>query len=163
MKRGVQNTILTCILITFAGMGACFAQGGQSATKTMGAEEKKKVSGKKPMVKVMHTSLYKNSHIITHRGEHAIIPKNSIIILPAHLKRRVTEKPDGEFILWPDFKHTNKDWIWTLELSLDQAKGITPISEKKIKDLEKLNRLVVALYRGNPVSVLPSKKKIAKK
>ena len=163
MKKGVQKAILTCALITFVSMNAGVAQGAQSAKKTIGAEEKKKISGKKPMVKVKHTTLYKNSHIISHRGEHTIIPKNSIIILPGHLKRRVTDKPDGEFILWPNFKLMNKDWIWTLEVSLDQAKGITPISEKKIKDLEKLNRVVVALYRGNPVSVLPSKKKIAKK
>ena len=114
------------------------------------------------MVKVKHTTLYKNSHILVYRGKHTIIPKNSIIVLPERLKSRVLDKPDGEFILWPEFKTANRDWIWTFEVSLDQAKGSSPLPEDRIEDLSKLNRLVVSLYKGNPVSILPAKKESSK-
>ncbi|NNJ87183.1 MAG: hypothetical protein HKP20_08430 [Akkermansiaceae bacterium] len=129
------------------------------AEPKQGSEEIKKITGKKPLVTVKHTTLYKNSHIIVNRGEHTIIPKRSILVLPDRLKSRVTKKPSGKFVLWPEFKKTNQDWIWTFEVTLDQAKGITPLPEGRMKDLAKLNRVVVALYRGNPVSVLPPRKK----
>lgn len=157
MKTGFPVKLIVVLLATSLGMTAIHADAAR------GAEEKKKVSGKKALVSVKHTTLYKNSHIIVNRGQHTIIPKKSILVLPEHLKSRVVNKPSGEFILWPDFKRSNQDWIWTLEVSLNQAKGITPLPKKKIKDLEKLNRVVVALYLGNPVSVLPPKRKDTKK
>jgi len=128
-----------------------------------GAQESKTTTGKKPMVKVKHTTLYKNSHILVYRDKHTIIPKNSIIVLPERLKSRVLSEPDGEFILWPEFKIANRDWIWTFEVSLDQAKGLAPLPEDRVKDLSKLNRVVVSLYKGNPVSILPAKKQNDKK
>ncbi|MFK7910279.1 MAG: hypothetical protein AB8F34_06710 [Akkermansiaceae bacterium] len=146
-------------LTTYLCIGLAYAE------PTTGAEEKKKpTTGKKPIVKVKHTTLYKNSHIITHRGEHAIIPKRSILFIPENLKSRVVEKPSGKFVLWPFFKLRNQEWIWTYEVTLDQAKGKSPIPAGKIKQFEKLNRMVVALYRGNPVSIVaPPKKESANK
>ena len=163
MKTGFRSAIITVFLISMPGMIAAEVQVDQHAKKAKGSEENKKITGKKPFVKVKHTTLYKNSHILVHRGQHTIIPKKSILVLPELLKQRVAAKPDGKFVLWPEFKQANRDWIWTYEVSLDQAKGANPISENKIKDLSKLNRVVVALYHGNPVSVLPAKNKIAKK
>lgn len=122
-------------------------------------KEKEKPSGKKPLVKVRHTSAYKNAHIIVNRGEHTIVPIRSILVLPEKLKSHVVDKPSGKLILWPQFKRKNQNLIWTLEVTLDQVKGITPISESKLDDLTKLNRVVVALYRGHPVSVVRPKKK----
>lgn len=153
MKQGIQVSLRIVFLASILGLSTSHAQ------KAAGAEEKKNSSGKKALVKVKHTTLYKNSHILVGRGQHTIVPKNSILVLPETLKSRVAAKPSGTFVLWPDFKRSNQDWLWTSEVSLDQAKGITPLPEKKMKDLEKLNRVVVALYRGNPVSVLPAKKK----
>ena len=151
----MKNGFLTRFVATFLVSAFCLLP--TQAETTQGAEEKKKTSGKKPMVTVKHTTLYKNSHIIVNRGAHTIIPKRSILFLPERIKTRVVEKPTGTFVLWPTFKRNNQDWIWTYEVTLDQAKGITPMPEGKIKDFAKLNRMVVALYRGNPVSVLPPK------
>jgi len=148
------------ILALFLASSFCLVSA--HAEPAQGSEEKKKISGIKPMVTVKHTSLYKNSHIIASRGEHAIIPKRSILFLPASLKAKVVEKPTGEFILWPIFMKKNQNWIWTYEVTLDQAKGIAPLPEGKLEGFSKLNRLVVALFRGNPVSVLTPKKETDK-
>ena len=149
----IKPGIFSKLLIPFAVsvLSICSAQ---AEPVTGASENKKPLTGKKPIVKVKHTSLYKNSHIISHRGEHAIIPKRSILFIPESLKSRVIEKPTGKFVLWPFFKQRNQDWIWTYEVTLDQAKGIKPLPEGKLKQFEGLNRMVVALYRGNPVSVL---------
>lgn len=152
MKKGIPVRYITILFASSLALGSVNAETAQ------GSEEKKKTSGKKALVKVKHTSLYKNSHIIVNRGQHTIIPKKSILVLPDRLKTRVVEKATGKFVLWPNFKHTNQDWIWTFEVTLDQAKGITPLPDGRIKDLAKLNRVVVALYKGNPVSVLSPKK-----
>ena len=79
------------------------------------------------------------------------------------IKTRVVEKPTGKFVLWPSFKLKNQNWIWTFEVTLDQAKGITPLPEGKIKDFAKLKLMVVALYRGNPVSILSLPSKVTTK
>jgi len=149
------------ILAIFLASSFCLASA--HAEPAQGAEEKKKISGIKPMVTVKHTSLYKNSHIIVSRGEHTIIPKRSILFLPASLKAKVVEKPTGTFVLWPTFMKKNQNWIWTYEVTLNQAKGISPLAEGKLEGFSKLNRLVVALFRGNPVSVLTPKKEFETK
>ncbi|WP_435893838.1 hypothetical protein [Oceaniferula spumae] len=87
------------------------------------------------------------------------MPKNSILFLPDKLKTRVVEKPSGKFVLWPFFKLRNQQWIWTYEVTLDQAKGIKPLPKGTLEQFSKLNRVVVALYRGHPVSVIPPKSK----
>ncbi|MBT8037473.1 MAG: hypothetical protein KJO21_08005 [Verrucomicrobiae bacterium] len=132
------------------------------ADNSKGAGEDNKSSGKNSLVKVKHSSLYKNSHIISNNKAHTIVPKRSIVFLPARIKSRVSDQPNGKFILWPSFLKMNRDWIWTFEVTLDQAKGITPIPKGKLKDFSKLNRMVVALYRGNPISILPPKKPSSK-
>jgi len=154
MKYGLLSAHL---LVTFFATSLCLTS--VNAEPDQDSDKKEKPTGKKPLVKVKHTSAYKNAHIIVNRGEHTIVPIRSILLLPKTLKSHVVEKPSGKFVLWPQFKIKHQSLIWTLEVTLDQVKGITPISESKIKDLTKLNRVVVALYRGHPVSVVRPKKK----
>ncbi len=156
----MKNGYIIRFVATLLASGLCLLSA--QADNPQGAEEKKKTSGKKPIVTVKHSTLYKNSHIIVNRGAHTIIPKRSILFLPERIKTRVVEKPSGTFVLWPTFKRNNRDRIWTYEVTLDQARGITPLPEGKMKDFAKLSRMVVALYRGNPVSVLPPKQDSSK-
>ena len=100
-------------------------------------------------------SLYRNTHILINRGQHTIIPKGSIIYLPSKDKAKVCETPSGKFTFWPDFIKKNQSWIWLYEITLKQARGLEPIPEHKLKELAKLNRVVVATYRKNPISISP--------
>ena len=46
----------------------------------------------------------------------------------------------------------------TFEVTLEQAKGVEPIPDKKLEEFAKINRTVIATYRRNPISVRPFKK-----
>ena len=153
MKFG--TTLRFFLLVSFA-LSTNLAQ---ADSPTGAGENKQPTAGKKPIVKVKHTSLYKNSHIIAYKGQHTIIPKSSILFLPDKLKSRIVEKPTGKFVLWPFFKQSNQSWIWIYEVSLDQAKGKKPLPKGKMEQFQKLNRMVVAQFRRNPVSVLKPKEK----
>ncbi|BDS08517.1 hypothetical protein NT6N_35570 [Oceaniferula spumae] len=154
MKLGKRNLTKTSAVLYCL----CFAPLCAEPTAEKKAQNEPSAA-RKPLVTVKHTSLYKNSHILSNRGEHCIVPKNSILFLPDKLKTRVVEKPSGKFVLWPFFKLRNQQWIWTYEVTLDQAKGIKPLPKGTLEQFSKLNRVVVALYRGHPVSVIPPKSK----
>jgi hypothetical protein len=151
MNMGVSVKLISFLLTTSLSVTLLHAQ------RAPDAGDKNKFSPIKPMVEVKRSSLYDNSHIIVHKGAHTIVPKKSILVLPPTLKGRISEKPKGKFVLWPEFKRNNQHWFWTFEVTLAQARGLKSIPEQKTKDLEKLNRIVIALYRGNPISVLPLK------
>ncbi|NWK54419.1 hypothetical protein HW115_02270 [Verrucomicrobiaceae bacterium N1E253] len=116
-------------------------------------------SSGKPKVDIKRPSVYDGCKIVNNNKEHAILPIGSIVFLPDRVKSRVSDKPEGRFKLWPDFLKRNRDWIWTFEVTLDQAKGIAPIPQAKLDEFTKLNRMVVATNNGNPVAILSKKQK----
>lgn len=97
--------------------------------------------------------VYQKAHILVSRGTHTVIPLRSIIYQPAVNESKVTEVPAGKFRFWPDFLPKNRDWLLTFEVTLDQAKGKEPIPDNKFNEFAKINRTVVATYRGSPISV----------
>lgn len=99
--------------------------------------------------------VYRKAHILVNRGEHTVVPMRSIIYLPSKDKDKVVNEPSGKFRFWPRFLPKNQSWIMTYEITLDQAKGLKPIPEEKLKEFAKINRTVIATYRRNPISVRP--------
>ena len=120
------------------------------------AEDKKSdvSTDKQAQAKPKLSPLYLNTHILTVRGKHTIIPKGSLIYLPAKDKSKVIETPSGKFVFWPDFFEKNQSWLWTYEVSLEQAKGLKPIPEAKLEAFKQIGRTVVATYKKSPISIL---------
>ena len=112
-------------------------------------------SSKKAEIKPQLSALYNNSHILVNGGKHTIIPKGSIIYLPTKDKTKVSETPSGKFSFWPNFLKKNRSWIWTYEVTRDQAKGLKAIPESKLEEFAKINRMVVATYQKSPINILP--------
>lgn len=102
--------------------------------------------------------VYRQAHILCNRETHTVIPLQSIIYQPAKNESKVTKAPSGKFRFWPDFLPKNRDWLMTFEVTLEQAKGVEPISDKKLEEFAKINRTVIATYRRSPISVRPFKK-----
>lgn len=102
--------------------------------------------------------VYRQAHILCNRDTHTVVPLRSIIYQPAKNESKVTEAPSGKFRFWPDFLPKNRDWLMTFEVTLEQAKGVEPIPDKKLEEFAKINRTVIATYRRNPISVRPFKK-----
>lgn len=102
--------------------------------------------------------VYRQAHILSNRDIHTVVPLQSIIYQPTKNESKVTEAPSGKFRFWPDFLPENRDWLMTFEVTLEQAKGVDPIPDKKLEEFAKINRTVIATYRRNPISVRPFKK-----
>jgi hypothetical protein len=87
---------------------------------------------------------------------HAILPKGSIVFCPDVLAARISSKAVGKPVAWPDFLHTNRNWITTREVTLPQIRGEKPFTVEDREAFAKAGRIVVATLRGNPVTVLVS-------
>ena len=100
--------------------------------------------------------LMSRSDIVSHGDLATLIPKRSILNQPAELATRINNFQQGsKIVAWKDFFQTNRGWITTLEVTRAQAEGREPIDEKIVENYRKSTSLVVATYRGGPISVLP--------
>lgn len=148
MNNHRRANIVAASLISVLCLGAAYADTQQSGEK-------------KPQIKIKPTpSIYDGCDILNYRGDHTIIPKKSILYIPEKLKSRVSVKPIGKFLFWPPFLKRNRNWIWTYEVTRDQAKGKEPMPEARMAEFTKLGRMVVATNNGNPIAVFAPQKDI---
>lgn len=100
--------------------------------------------------------LLSRSDILSFGGLATLVPKRAILNHPPALAARINNFEQGSKIVgWKDFHQSNIGWITTLEVSRAQAEGKQPIDEKVVENYRKSSNLVVATYRGGPVSVMP--------
>jgi len=64
---------------------------------------------------------------------------------------------------WTDFLTANRGWITTVEVSRTQAEGNEAMNEELADRIGKNRNMVVATYKGGPISVLPMKEPIEEK
>jgi hypothetical protein len=116
---------------------------------------------KAPLARKGPESLFEQSLILNDGAHWTLLPQGAVLSLPESLKARLIAKPSGEFLTWTDFLTLNRGWITTHEVSIDQAAGNDPLSAERSAFLNKLNKVVVAVHRGGPISVLPPKETLA--
>lgn len=102
-------------------------------------------------------NLVANSDVICFGGLVTLVPKRAILGIPKNLADRLKFQPGSKIINWEDFYAQNRGWITTVEVSRTQAEGNQPMAEEVSKNIGKSMNLVVATYRGGPISVLPLK------
>jgi hypothetical protein len=101
--------------------------------------------------------LIASSDILCHRGKATFVPKRSILVRPRSLEGRLALVKNSQIVTWADFFKLNRDWIKTIEVTRVQAEGGEPLSEDAYEMLEGSKILVVATYKGGPISMLPLK------
>jgi hypothetical protein len=90
-------------------------------------------------------------------GEYwTLVPKGAVIHLPALLKDRVIEQPEGQYLPWLDFLGANRGWLSTAEVTLEQASGELPIDPAKIAFWTRQDKVMVAVYQRGPISIAES-------
>lgn len=99
-------------------------------------------------------SIYDRCDILSHNGNHTLVPKNGLIIIPDQYKDRVTTKPKGKFLNWANFYKKNYQWLHKEEISMDIARGKKQLTDQKIESLQALSMIVVAVHKDNPISRL---------
>jgi hypothetical protein len=101
--------------------------------------------------------LISQSDFISISGSATLVPKHAIVKVPAAYADRISI-PEGASILgWADFFAANRRWITTLEITPEQAEGKEPLSAESADLISKSSNLIVATYKGGPISLLPPK------
>lgn len=113
--------------------------------------------GVDPSVVNRPKDLLSSSDIICFRGVATLVPKRAILQTPESCKSRMKLEPGSKIVSWADFYAANRGWITTIEVSRVQAEGNKPMAEESLKVMSKSLNLVVAVYQGGPISVLPLK------
>ncbi len=100
------------------------------------------------------TDLYASSKILNLNGKHTVVPRHSVLHVPPNLKRHLSKTPEGPLVFWPQFVSENQKLLTLQEVSLKNASGETPIPEEISRNVERAIKIVVAVYKGYPISVL---------
>ncbi len=102
-------------------------------------------------------SILEQSDIVCFGGYATLVPKRAILQIPKNIADRIRLQPGAKLQGWSDFYALNRGWITTVEVSRTQAEGNDPLAEETQRQMAKSGNLVVATYRGGPISVLPLK------
>lgn len=102
----------------------------------------------------MESSLYRKSVILYDGVHHTVVPIGSVLQLPAGYRNRVVEKPVGSFTFWPAFLERNAAWLGAWEVPLRMAEGDAELAKKVLATTAKDPRVLVAVYRGGPITIL---------
>lgn len=105
---------------------------------------------------LLKQDIYRNSVILQVGPSHTVLPPHSVMHLPKSLRKMVVTSATGDYVPWPEFCTQNRSTIITHSITLKQALGTEAIRPEVRNQLEKINRIVVALYHNNPISVLPA-------
>jgi hypothetical protein len=108
------------------------------------------------------TRLQDRSIILSDGDTHTFLPPGSILHLPAALRERVAAKPAGEFLLWPAFLERHASWLTAQEVPLAMARGDARAAAGVLAPLATEKKLVVAVYRQGPISILEAAPPAAK-
>lgn len=113
-----------------------------------------------PSLRTTSRDLIKESTILCYRGFLTLVPKKAVIHLPEKLKDRFEPKDKVQVQTWADFYQANRGWIRTLEVTREQAMGQVPLAEEVVAAFQESSSVVVATFKGGPISVIPYKEPV---
>lgn len=97
---------------------------------------------------------YDNTLILVKDGVHTVLPQGAILNMPPELEGMLVKEPKGDLMRWPDFLKKYGHVIDTREVTWETVKGEDPIREEEKKAFAKKGKMVVAVFKKNPVTVL---------
>jgi hypothetical protein len=102
-------------------------------------------------------TLMSRSEILCFEGIAALVPKRAVINKPKALEDRLGLSEGARLVSWEEFYNANRGWLKTMEVTRKHAEGKEPLSEEDAKTLQGSSAVIVAVYHGSPISVLPLK------
>lgn len=112
-------------------------------------------SDEDPSLANSERDLVKSSAVFSYRGNLTLVPKRAVLHVPSHLQNRMTPEKGAKVQTWRNFFQANRGWIRTMEVTREQALGHSPFSEESAKAISESAVVVIATYKGGPISVLP--------
>lgn len=110
-----------------------------------------------PAVRTHSRDLVRDSTIISFNGNLTLVPKRAVLHIPEEIADRIGAKSGQKVLTWIEFLQLNRGWIRTVEVSRDQVMGHAPLPPNSVEAFAKSSSMVVATFKGGPVSVLPLK------
>lgn len=101
--------------------------------------------------------LVSQSDFISFQGAATLVPKHAILKVPAAYAACARFQEGSKILGWAEFFAANRGWITTVEITAEQAEGKAPLSDEVAAMISKSNNLIVATFKGGPISLLPSK------
>lgn len=108
-----------------------------------------------PSKPILQQDLIKESTILCYRGFLTLVPKQAVIHVPEALASRIGAQPGAQVKTWPEFYQMNRGWLREMEVSREQSRGQSPISEKTREAFTSGNAIVIATFDSGPISVMP--------
>lgn len=100
--------------------------------------------------------LLSTSEFILFGEDTTLVPKGSILFVPAKYQDNVVASPPGNLIRWTEFLAKYRGVVTFLDVTLDQASGKEPLDPAKLKAASDTGMIVVALHQRSPISVVPA-------
>jgi hypothetical protein len=100
--------------------------------------------------------LIAESTVLNYGGLMTLVPKRSVLHLPEALESRVGTKDGAEFQPWSKFFEVNRSWLHAEPVTRERALGKTPFSAEERNALRSSGKIIIATYKGGPISVLPT-------
>ncbi len=122
-----------------------------AARRAAGNAQKLRVVPKPPQA----YSLAELSQFLGEGGSFVILPKGSVIHSPEGAQVQILKSPQGQVTTWAEFLVAHRAWLTTCEVSQPQIRGEQPFTDEERAAFKKGGKVVVATFRGNPVTVLP--------
>ncbi|OYV04388.1 MAG: hypothetical protein CFE26_17165 [Verrucomicrobiales bacterium VVV1] len=101
--------------------------------------------------------LVSQSDFISLAGASTLVPKHAILKVPAGFADRIRFQEGSRILSWTEFFAANRNWITTIEITPEQAGGKAPLPKESSDVIAKSSNLVVATFRGGPISLLTPK------
>jgi hypothetical protein len=101
--------------------------------------------------------LVSQSDFISFAGVATLVPKHAILKVPTVFADRIRFQQGSRILSWTEFFAANRNWITTIEITPEQAGGKAALSKESSDVIAKSSNLIVATFRGGPISLLPPK------
>lgn len=99
--------------------------------------------------------LIKESTILCYRGYLTLVPKRAVLHVPDALVSRVGVQEGAEVKTWQEFYQLNRGWLREMEVTREQAKGLSPMPKETREAISTSTSIVVATFKSGPISVMP--------
>jgi hypothetical protein len=95
----------------------------------------------------------KTSDVLSDGRNWTLVPRGAVLHVPQALSNRVDAKPIGNLLSWNDFLTVNRGWLFTEEVTPEQAAGKASIPPSRTEVWRKVGKVIVAIHLGGPVSI----------
>jgi hypothetical protein len=114
----------------------------------------KTLAEKPPSKPAKPKNYYDGATIIAVSGVHTVVPQGAVIYVPPSLTEMIVKEPQGKLMRWPEFLEKHSKWLNTRKVSWETAKGEDPIKEEERKTFAEGEKIIVAVFGKNPITVL---------